>query len=231
MKKYIIREVETPDFSFYFDDDGLTEASGEWCNNLFIVSHEGWGRFSGFNIDTYREVMRAAENIITEFSLVGEWRGYGSYRDAMEDFGISYNSHKCHSLKEWAKDADATKTEDIAEFLSIVTGKKWETCGVCGYSQGDYVELVYCPERYKNGVKHYGEIWLGCGKEFCVIEVDGDGEEIDSCYGYIVADCEAWQDEEYKRLVCAWAGIDEAEAQLEMIDGYTTVTHCSYRIA
>ena len=39
MKKYIIREVdpESCDFSYYFDDDGLSEAGGDFCYTLFIV--------------------------------------------------------------------------------------------------------------------------------------------------------------------------------------------------
>lgn len=72
---------------------------------------------------------------------------------------------------------------------------------------------------------------MGCGKEFCVIDVDEDGNETDKCYGYIIADCQAWKDEDYKRLVCEWAGIDEEETRLEMIDGSTTQTIYSYRVA
>lgn len=56
-------------------------------------------------------------------------------------------------------------------------------------------------------------------------------EEIDSCYGYIVADCEARDDEDYKKLVCEWACIDKAETRLEMIDGYHTYIKYDYRIA
>lgn len=91
--------------------------------------------------------------------------------------------------------------------------------------------MVYCPEHYKEGVQHYGEVYLGAAKEFCVIELDEAGEEADACYGYIVADCQARSDEDYKRLVCEWAGIDESDARLEMIDGYTTRTVYSYRTA
>ena len=57
------------------------------------------------------------------------------------------------------------------------------------------------------------------------------GEEIDSCYGYIVADCEAFRDEEYKKLVSDWAGIKPEECTLEMIDGCSTHTTYNYRTA
>lgn len=228
MKKYIIREVspDSSDLSFYFDDDGLTSASGDYFNNLFIVSGNG-----GFNLEEYNRVKEQAENLIDSFDDIGTWNNYSSYKEAMQYCGIKYNSHKCHLLKEWAKDADINDPEDIAMFLTITTGKTWASEYVSGYCQGDYAEIVYCPEHYKNGVKNYGEVWLGCGKEFCVIELDENGKEIESCYGYIVADSEAWNDDQYKKILCEWAGISEQEAQLEMVDGSQTVTTYNYRIA
>ncbi len=238
MKKHIIREVapEACDFSSYFDDDGLTEKGGDFCCNLFIIDSDRWGRISGFNTDEYKEIQGRIEHILDGFQGVEDkdtdydGRRY-TYKDIMQEYGIEYNSRKCHALKEWAKTADAWETETVADFLTITTGKKWAVSSAHGYSQGDYVEMVYCPERYPDGVQNYGEIWLGCAKEFCVIDLDENGEEADSCYGYIVADCEAWRDEDYKRIVCEWAGINEDETRLEMIDGQNTYTTYSYRVA
>ena len=245
MINYVIREVE-PDsceLSRFFDDDGLTSAGGDWNYNLFIVYNEGWGRISGFNIEEYKNVMRDAYNVIDAFSGVGRsiYSDYSSYKDAMDSLGIPYNSRKCHALKEWAKNADESRTEDIAAYLTITTGEEWDVTGVHGYSQGDYVEVIYC-KKYHTEPEVYGEVYLGCAKEFGVIEVedyqepgDEDDEptytEKDSCWGYIVADSQAWTDEDYKRLVCEWACIDEDEAKLEMIDGWHTYTHYSYRTA
>lgn len=230
---YIIREVppEQCYFSFYFDDDGLTELSGDYYNNLFIITFD---RFSkGFNYEEYKRIQTLAEVIIDNFYDIeeGYTYRYNSYKEVMEYHNIPYNSHKCHKLKEWAKNADTNKTEDIAEFLTITTGKKWTTDSATGYCQGDYVEMVYCPEHYKDGVKPYGEIWLGAGKEFCVIYLDENGEEDYTVWGYIIANCQAWKDEDYKRLICEWACIPEEETQLEMIDGYKTYTKYNYRIA
>lgn len=225
--KNIIREVppEACDLSDYFDDDGLTERGGDFCYTLFII---GDGRHVGsFNEEAYVKIQKQAEDILDGFenvigrcSLYAYWT-YASYKEVMETFGIPYNSRRCHALKEWAKDADTSEPESIAEFLTIITGKKWDVTGVCGYCQGDYVEIVYCPEHYKSGVRHYGEVWLGCAKEFCVIDVDEDGEEGDSVYGFIVADCEARDDDDYKRIVCDWNGLNPDETALEMFDGYS----------
>lgn len=123
----------------------------------------------------------------------------------------------------------AHNEEKTAEYLTLKTGKEWATDSARGYCQGDYVKVVYCKEHYTGGVENYGEIWLGAGKEFNVVDLDEDGEEAHACGGYIIADSQAWKDEDYKRLVCEWAEIDEAETRLEMIDGQRTYTKYTYR--
>lgn len=230
---YIIREVspEQCDFSFYFEDDGLTEAGGDYCYNLFIVACDRYS--SGFNHEEYKRIVDQADSIIYDFNDIdNDYKYYyTSYKEAMEYNNIPYNSYKCHKLKEWAKNADTSKTDDIAEFLTITTGKEWTTDSAHGYCQGDYVEMVYCPEHYTDGVKAYGEIWLGAAKEFYTIDIDENGEEKDTCYGYIIADSQAWKDEDYKRLVCEWACIPEEETKLEMIEESKSYTSYTYRTA
>ena len=44
-----------------------------------------------------------------------------------------------------------------------------------------------------------------------------------------MADCQAWKDEDCKKLVCEWEGIPEDETELQMVDGYTVSTIYSYR--
>ena len=238
-KRHIIREYE-PDcttFELYFDDDGLTEKGGDYCNNLFIVCNDRWNRLHGFNLDEYKRVKETAESILEGFSDVEDgltdYDGHKyTYKDIMQEYNIPYTSHKCHMLKEWYKMNDDCTADPaaIAEYLTITTGKEWDVEGVYGYCQGDYCEVVYCKEHH-NKPEIYGEVWLGCAKEFSVIDLDENGEEIDSVGGYIVADSEARDDEDYKRLVCEWAGIDEQETEIQMIDGYSTQTVYSYRMA
>lgn len=239
---HIIREVPASqtDFSFYFEDDGLSERGGDFCYTLFIDQCDD--RYKGFNMDVYSKWVNTAEEISTAFCDIAdkyEYRDYDTYKDCMIKHGIQYNPRKCHALKKLMENFDSQDNDCIAAFLSIVTGKEWERECVCGYCQGDYVEVIYCVEHYKNaGV--YGEVWLGCAKEFCVIDIenyqeDEDGEctyeEVDHCYGYIVADSEAWRDEDYKRIVSEWACIEEDETILEMIDSESHYTSYSYRTA
>lgn len=231
MKKYLIKEVapEATNFEWFFDGDIFNENAGDFCYTLFIVSRN-WGRWEGYNVDTWKETVRQAENLLDAFQDVPGW--YTSHKAAMEDAGIPYTPHKCHALKEWAKDADTSDAEAIADFLTITTGHKWEVLDARGYCQGDYAQVVYCPPfNNKEGAKIAGDLYFGCGKEFYVSDLDENGEEIDTCYGYFVADCQVWEDEEYKKLVCEWAGIPEDEAELQIIADCYTSTHYTYRTA
>ena len=235
--KYIVRQVEpeAAELSYYFDCDCFNKNAGDFCYTLFLLASD-YGRVYGLNADTFKEWQNDAENLQDAFGDVAprsnDWHYYGSYKEAMEALGVAYNPMRCHKLKELFKDFGAGDFDDMAAFLSIMTGREWKTMGIHGYSQGDYVEAVYCEGFYdKKTVEACGEVWLGCANEYGVIELDENGEEADSCYGYIVADCQAWRDEDIKSLVCEWAGIPVEETQLEMIDGQHTYTTYSYRTA
>lgn len=231
----IFREVspEATDFSFYFDDDGIKEAGGDFCYTLFIVCREGWGRISGFQIDEYREIVKRLDWIEEEFTDHQDGTGaYKSYKEIMEDYGLHYTPNACHALKEliFSGNFDSSAPETVAAFLTIKTGRAWDVVSARGYCQGDYCEVVYCKD-FHTEPKAYGEIWLGAGREFEYIALDDDGNEIERVGGYIIADCQAWKDEDYKRLLCEWEGCKPEETALEMIDGSHTWTEYEYRTA
>lgn len=247
--KSIIREVpaEQAELSFYFDGDCFRDYDGNHFNyNLFIIQHGYYGRIDGgLNIEDYKSTQERAERIIDGFAdpeynetadpdeVITDYDGNPiTYEMIMDDENISHD--KRDALIAWYKaDPDTNNTDDIAEFLTITTGEKWSTTSAHGYCQGDYCEVVYCEAHYtQEQAQTAGEVYEGAAKEFCVIELDEDGEEADSCYGFIVADCQikSWMDaeQEYKRIVSEWACIDPEETQLEMIDYNKTVTRTIY---
>jgi hypothetical protein len=148
MKKIIAKEVNPShvDFSYYFDDEGLTSKGGENCA-IYIVPVNRI-RYNGFNMDEYREIEQQAQAVIDDY----------------ED-GYSIDE----ALREWVKHANTSDTESIAEYLTITTGEKWEVKSFTGYSQGDYCEVVYCTNHYTpEHINEIGKFWLGCGTEFCI---------------------------------------------------------------
>lgn len=232
-EKYIIREVpaEYADLSFYFDDSYIKGDCG-YCQMLFIVAWDR-GRVYGINADEYKRVMEEAEELVYDYDDIksDEAEDAETFEEYCKRFNIPGDINE---LAEFAEHGDYTEPENIARYLTITTGKPWNTTEACGYCQGDYCDIVYCEEYYtEHRAMCYGEVFCGAAKEFCTIELDEFGDEIDSCYGYIVADDEIkdWSnsDEEYKQLVCEWACINADEAVIEMVDGCHTSTTYSYR--
>jgi hypothetical protein len=195
MKKIIAKEVNPAyvDFSFYFYDDSLKSVSGENCAVYIIPGDRR--RYGGFNLDEYREIELHAQAVINDYE-----NGY-----PVEE-----------TLKEWAEYADPHNTNDIAEFLTITTGEEWTVKAFTGYSQGDYCEVVYCVNHYTpERITEIGELWLGCGTEFC----------IEGCYGYFVPESIRWREGETLRKYLADSyGCEPDELEIYLYEGEHIVT-------
>lgn len=212
MKKIIAKEVNPShvDFSFYFEDDSLKSNSGENCAVYIIPADRS--RNSGFNLEEYEEIEYRADSLIEAFKEVSpDNEYYPTYKEAMLSHDIEYTSRKCHLLKEWVKYANPYDTNDIAEFLTITTGEKWNVRAFRGYSQGDYCEVVYCTARYsEERITEIGKFWLGCGTEFC----------IEDCYGYYVIDEIRWEEgEKLRQYLADRYGCKPEELEIYLYDG------------
>ena len=241
MAKTIIREVppEECEFRLFFDDDGLTSAGGDFCYNLFIVAQSRFN--SGFNAETYNEIVAKIESLdydYDDFTNNKKYTDFTSIGSVLKSNGLINNVYNGIAVKKWTeflnRDYSGRYGDDeqkVADYLTLKTGKEWKVAAAYGYSQGDYVRIVYCSVHYEgmDAVK-YGEVWLGAAKEFYTVDIDESGEEGDTCYGYIVADCQANTDADYKRIVCEWTCIKEEETTLEMIESSRVVTKYTYRM-
>lgn len=209
-RKIIVKEVapEDTDFSNYFDDEGLTSASGI-LNAVYIpAAHNS----KGFSSEEYSEYQEKANSIIEYFEEVSNKEGYySSYKEIMLDYDISYSSKKCNLLKQWAKNADTDNSECMAEFLTIIHNTKWLVKSFHGYSQGDFCEVVYCEKSYSDEtVKEIGNFYLGCGFEFC----------IDDCYGYYVLDTIRWNEgETLKQALAELSGYNVEQLEIHLYIG------------
>lgn len=242
MYKYLFKEVspKSCDFSWYFDGDCFDEKSGDYNNTLFILYYDR-SSYTGINAKEYKNLSDKIYSLFEEFEEVEN--GYTdydgkkiTYKNCMENNGIKYTSTMCHRLKllyaTYNGDIDCSL---VAAYLRIVTGKEWRETSVSGYCQGDYVNIIYCSDNYtEQSAEEAGNVYLGCAKEFSCTDYDENGQldENTTCYGYIVADNQAFTDEEYKNVLASYQGVKPDEIKLEMIDydkpTYTRVTY-SYK--
>lgn len=199
MRKIVAKEVNPAhvDFRHYFDDDGLKGIDDENCIVYIVPANRR--RYNGFNLSEYEEIEQQAQAVIDDYK-----NGY-----PIEE-----------PLEEWAKHADASDTNSIAEFLTITTGEEWAVKSFTGYSQGDYCEVIYCVSRYTpEHINEIGKFWLGCGTEFC----------IDGCYGYYVPDTIRWQEgETLRKYLADCYGCKPDELEIYLYDGEHIVT--DYRL-
>ncbi len=218
MSRYILRECADPDFGFYFDCDCYSEAAGGFQYTIFCVTNDRGNYYSGVNTEVFQSIHNECEEVLNDIDDIID--GYGYYKSVKECMiynHLLYSPAAAHTLKELSRSYN--DIERLCGYLNIKTGYKWNSMEVHGYCQGDYVEVIYCIDVYKpDNIKAIGEIYLGCGKEFCMIEIDENGNEIDACYGFIVADCEAWTEEGYIEWFCKNEGIDKSSVTLELID-------------
>lgn len=222
---YIIKEVEA-DFSFYFDGDCFNENAGDFGYTVFCIYYDRQ-TYCGLNKEAYAEIEDEMNNVFYEIEE-GIGYSYKNVKEVMTDYKLPYSPKNAHILKQLVDSAYNSYCPDqidiFCKYLQIKTGKKWESLRVTGYCQGDVVDVIYCPSfNSADNMEILGNLFLGCGKEFGVIEIDENGNEIDSCYGYYVADCQTYKPTEYKRIVCEYVGIDETDAKLQIISGYHNV--------
>jgi len=231
MDKYIIREIspDCMDIDFYFDNDGFKTAGGDFNYCLFPVVD---CNHCYYNAEEFKTVENEYNSIACEVDDIvnGSNIYYRNIKELMLDYNIPYNPRAAHALRVLCENESRLDfAETIAAFLSIKTGEKWSIKAGRGYCQGDFVDMIYCEKHYtKESIDAITDIYLGCAKEFCVIE-----SEDETIYGFFVADSaiKDWRnsDNEYKKIVCEDAGLNPDNVTLEMIESSRTYTAYTYR--
>lgn len=217
MFKYIAKQLEPgrEDFGYVFDDDGLNPSSGDENNTLFIFR----GDDCQYNGDIYSDYKVKIDDLLDDFyyylnddqiSEVSD-DSFANHLDYIEEEGFSTDDDTIRLLDyclECAEDGDYP--EALAAYLEADTGKVWDTKSFNGYVQGSYCTLVYCKERYtEESVNYYGNMWLGCGGEFAIGELEVPDEQdgeidlsdlesfeslvTDWVYGFFVVDDIIWR--------------------------------------
>lgn len=219
MTKVIFREVapDAVETDILYDDDFIRGKGGDGYENGILYVFTG-DDYAVTNKKEWEALCSLVDNIATDFNDLMNGNGYyfRTFKEICNYYNVKYSPVMVHKLKAFAESYDDRSYEDIAEYLTITTGKQWETYTVTGYSQGDYATGIYCTEYYNDdNLELYVGAAAGTVSEFCRIEED------DTCYGFFVPDSVKWNTDELRTYLSKQWGDNEEDITLELFNGYT----------
>lgn len=185
MFKYIAKQIEpgSEDFGYVFDDDGLNPSGGDENYTLFIF----YGNDCRYNDDIYSDYKYAIDSLLSDlYDYFNDGYmedisddSFANHLDYVAEIGFNIDSETIQLLDYCVKCADENDyPEALAAYLEAKSGKPWDTKSFNGYVQGDYCTLVYCKDFYDDtAINYYGNMWLGCGGEFALGELEVPDEE------------------------------------------------------
>ena len=235
MYTHVFKEYnpEYDDTKFFFDDIYFFGSCDD-NERIYILSYDHHSIY-GINKEEYEDVFQTVNSLFNDFEYVeNHYREY-TYKQAMIENGLSFNPTLCSKLKKlYEKEYssfDIYSFDTVADYLTITTGKTWNTLTVYGYCQGDICTIIYCEDEHKaEHIETYGNMFLGCYRAFCLADLDENGEEQEETkvYGYYVADNQAYKDDDIKKVLCEYEGLKPEETKVFLISGQTVRTEYTY---
>lgn len=217
--KVIFRESEYSEFDCLYDDDFIKGKGGDGYEDAILYVIAG-SDYPVTNKNEYQALCSRVDNIATDFYDLMNGNGYyfRTFKEICHYYGIKYSPVMVKKLKEFSENYDGRSFDDIAAFLTITTGKEWDTYTVTGYSQGDYATGIYCTEFYTSeSLELYVGAAAGTVSEFC--RIDGD----DECWGYYVTDDIKWNEDKLREYLAGMEGDKPENIQIELFNGYSQV--------
>lgn len=217
--KVIFRESEYSEFDCLYDDDFIRGKGGSGYEDAILYVIAG-SDYPVTNKNEYQALCSRVDNIANDFYDLLHNNGYyfRTFKEICQYYGIKYSPVMVHKLKAFAESYDDRSFDDIAAFLTITTGKEWDTYQVCGYCQGDYATGIYCKNHWDaESLELYVGAAAGTVSEFCRIE---DGFE---CWGYYVTDDIKWNEDKLREYLSSMEGDKPEDIQIELFNGYSQV--------
>ena len=223
MTNIIFREVspECQEIDYLYDDDFIRGKGGDGYEDAILYVIAG-SDYAVTNKQEWERLCKLVDDIATDFYDLMNGNGYyfRTFKEICKYYDIKYSPVMVHKLKAFAESYDDRSFDDIAAFLTITTGKEWDTYTVTGYSQGDYATGIYCTEFYTSeSLELYVGAAAGTVSEFCRIEDD------DTCYGFFVPDEIKWNADELRTYLSNCYGDKEEDITIELFKGYSSVAN------
>ena len=215
--KVIFRESEYSEFDCLYDDDFIKGKGGDGYENAILYVIAG-SDYAVTNKQEWERLCKLVDDIATDFYDLLHNNGYyfRTFKEICHYYDVKYSPVMVHKLKAFAESYDDRSFDDIAAFLTITTGKEWDTYQVCGYCQGDYATGIYCKDHWDaESLELYVSAAAGTVSEFC--RIDGD----DECGGYYVTDDIKWNEDKLRKYLASMEGDKPENIQIELFNGYS----------
>ena len=184
--KVIFRESEYSEFDCLYDDDFIKGKGGDGYENAILYVIAG-SDYAVTNKQEWERLCKLVDDIATDFYDLLHNNGYyfRTFKEICHYYDVKYSPVMVHKLKAFAESYDDRSFDDIAAFLTITTGKEWDTYQVCGYCQGDYATGIYCKDHWDaESLELYVSAAAGTVSEFC--RIDGELQLVDPEFDGIV---------------------------------------------
>ena len=217
-----IRAYQSPpeyaDSNFWMDYS--EKNNGTWLDDLLIISDEFKGKTNDL-FDLIVEYAEEATEAADDFKTIGNCyyfpfcRNYTEYIKERFKPCRRLSTRNIHKLKQlFATIADAynaeSATHEIADAMTIVSGEKWETSRLTGYTQGDVVHAIYKPcEWSREALEEIETEYFNGGSGWNV----DDPEQDLCCYIYSTG-LPGYDDEKIIQDIADAIGADPAQIEL-----------------
>lgn len=196
--------IET-DYYFDFEEESRTQK--------FAIL--GGRDFTSFKFTEYERAEKYFDDFIFEYENIKakyiKW--YNNITELVNDLfyredGKKYNTKEIHAFKNiferYKSEKNFSEDDAIICILELMTGEKYHTKAIRGYSQSDYAEIIYNDNLSSDMIEYIESCFFGTGTEYCIYEEESeelltvDELENNGCefYGDYTA---LWRTELYKQ--------------------------------
>ena len=218
------------DTSIYYDFDDAA------ANGIIIL---GGRNFISYKSQEYERIEKYFDELVNEFEHITAGDGYAVYNSlsvAVAEYfpkanGGRYSTREIHEIKNIINQYNGYAESIAAPLLSIITGKEYTARGLRGYSQGDYVDIIYpAGELNNDDIKYIEAIFFGTGSEYKIIESKSPLtlDEIQQTEDYYFDYFHEWSADEIKNKIATREELPRENIKIFEISRRYRVTHYEY---
>lgn len=175
-------------------------------NNIIVCGNKD---YKAHTIPEYDHIMDYFDDMANDYddckkqSIAELLRYYGFYRND----GKSWTNKQKHEWRMLMESGDSSDDDEIIlSALRLLTGKKWNTCGIHGCCQSDWQDIYYPVDEWDiKAIECFESEYFNLGSEWEIHDSDIVLESVDDISGYCVY-CYSWDEYEIQAEIANIVG-------------------------